>query len=191
MTLTPLTELEAVNEILASIGESPVNTIENPTNVDVINCLRILRNVNRRVQSKGWTFNKIDSYTLNPDASTHRIRWLSNLLYVVGTDGTKYTKKGDYLFDWENQKTEFNNSIDCTIIFLVDFEDMPDPMRSYITAKASTTFQTRYLGDSSLGEELLRDEQEAWAALMEYELDSNKFNMLNVTGVQTILERGN
>ncbi|WP_390153987.1 phage tail protein [Dialister sp. i34-0019-2H8] len=186
-----MTELEAVNEILASIGESPVNTIENPTNVDVINCLRILRNVNRRVQSKGWTFNKIDSYTLNPDASTHRIRWLSNLLYVVGTDGTKYTKKGDYLFDWENQTTEFNNSIDCTIIFLVDFEDMPDPMRSYITAKAATTFQTRYLGDSSLGEELLRDEQEAWAALMEYELDSNDFNMLNVTGVQTILERGN
>lgn len=64
-------------------------------------------------------------------------------------------------------------------------------MRSYITAKAATTFQTRYLGDSSLGEELLRDEQEAWAALMEYELDSNNFNMLNVTGVQTILERGN
>lgn len=94
MTLTPLTELEAVNEILASIGESPVNTIENPTNVDVINCLRILRNVNRRVQSKGWTFNKIDSYTLNPDASTHKIRWLSNLLYVVGTDNKKYTKKG-------------------------------------------------------------------------------------------------
>lgn len=191
MTLTPLTELEAVNEILASIGESPVNTIENPTNVDVINCLRILRNVNRRVQSKGWTFNKIDSYTLNPDAYTHKIRWLSNLLYVVGTDGTKYTKKGDYLFDWENQTVEFNNSIDCMIIFLVDFEDMPDPMRSYITAKAATTFQTRYLGDSSLGEELLRDEQEAWAALMEYELDSNDFNMLDVTGVQTILERGN
>ena len=191
MTLTPLTELEAVNEILASIGESPVNTIENPTNVDVINCLRILRNVNRRVQSKGWTFNKIDSYTLNPDASTHKIRWLSNLLYVVGTDNKKYTKKGDYLFDWEEQTDIFNNSIDCTIIFLVDFEDMPDPMRSYITSKAATTFQTRYLGDSSLGEELLRDEQEAWAALMEYELDSNNFNMLNVTGVQTILERGN
>mgnify|MGYP003609378378 FL=1 len=191
MTLTPLTELEAVNEILASIGESPVNTIENPTNVDVINCLRILRNVNRRVQSKGWTFNKIASYTLNPDTTTHKIRWLSNLLYVVGTDNKKYTKKGDYLFDWEEQTDIFNNSIDCTIIFLVDFEDKPDPMRSYITAKAATTFQTRYLGDSSLGEELLRDEQEAWAALMEYELDSNNFNMLSVTGVQTILERGN
>ena len=27
MTITPLTELEAVNEILASIGEAPVNTM--------------------------------------------------------------------------------------------------------------------------------------------------------------------
>ena len=190
MTLTPLTELEAVNEILASIGESPVNTIENPNNVDVINCLRILRNVNRRIQSKGWTFNKIDSYTLNPDTSTHKIKWMSNLLFVIGTDNTKYTKKGDYLFDWDNQTDTFTSSITCTIIFLVDFEDMPDPMRSYITAKAARAFQTRYLGDSSLGEELLRDEQEAWAALMEYELDSNDFNMLDVSGVQTILTRG-
>lgn len=190
MTLTPLTELEAVNEMLASIGESPVNTIENPNNVDVINCLRILRNINRRIQSKGWTFNKIDSYTLNPDTSTHKIKWLSNMLFVVGTDDTKYTKKGDYLFDWDNQTDTFTSSITCTIIFLVDFEDMPDPMRSYITAKAARTFQTRYLGDSSLGEELLRDEQEAWAALMEYELDSNDFNMLDVSGVQTILTRG-
>lgn len=190
MTLTPLTELEAVNEMLASIGESPVNTIENPNNVDVINCLRILRNINRRIQSKGWTFNKIDSYTLNPDTSTHKIKWLSNMLFIIGTDDTKYTKKGDYLFDWDNQTDTFTSSITCTIIFLVDFEDMPDPMRSYITAKAARTFQTRYLGDSSLGEELLRDEQEAWAALMEYELDSNDFNMLDVSGVQTILTRG-
>ena len=43
MTITPLTELEAVNEILASIGEAPVNTIENSQNVDVINALRILK----------------------------------------------------------------------------------------------------------------------------------------------------
>lgn len=190
MTLTPLTELEAVNEILASIGESPVNTIENPNNVDVINCLRILRNINRRVQSKGWTFNKIDSYTLNPDVNTHKIKWMSNILFVIGTDDTKYTKKGDYLFDWDNQTDTFTSSITCTIIFLVDFEDMPDPMRSYIVAKAARTFQTRYLGDNSLGEELLRDEQEAWAALMEYEIDSNDFNMLDVSGVQTILTRG-
>ena len=34
--------LEAVNEMLAAIGEAPVNTLENPTNTDVISCIRIL-----------------------------------------------------------------------------------------------------------------------------------------------------
>lgn len=190
MIITPLTELEAVNEILAAIGEAPTNTIENPSNVDTINAIRILRNVNRRIQSKGWTFNKVDTYTLNPDVNTNKIKWLSNTLYIVGTDGTKYTKRGDYLFDFDNQTDLFTNSIDVTIIFFVDFEDMPDPMRSYITAKAARTFQVRYLGDDALGQELLRDEQEAWAALMEYELDTNEFNMLSVPGPQTIADRG-
>lgn len=191
MTITPLTELEAVNEILASIGEAPVNTIENPQNVDVINAIRILRNVNRQIQSKGWTFNKISSYTLNPDVKTHKIKWLSNILYIVGTDNTHYTKKGEYVFDFDNQTSNFENSITVNIIFLVDFADMPDPIRNYVAAKAARAFQTRYLGDSSLGEELLEDEREAWAALMEYELDSNNFNMFDVTGVSEITDRGN
>lgn len=191
MTLTPLTELEAVNEVLASIGESPVNTLENPSNVDVINCIRILRNINRSVQSKGWTFNKIESYTLNPDKTTKKIRWMPNILYVVGTDGVHYTRRGEFLFDFDNQTDTFDNAIDVTIIFFVDFENMPDPMRAYITAKAARSFQVRYLGDGALGEELLRDEQDAWASLMEYELDSNSFNIFDVPGVQTVTERGN
>ena len=191
MTITPLTELEAVNEILASIGEAPVNTIENPQNVDVINALRILRNVNRQIQSKGWTFNKIRSYTLNPDVKTHKIKWLSNILYIVGTDNVHYTKKEEYVFDFDNQTSNFENSITVNIIFLVDFADMPDPMRNYVTAKAARAFQTRYLGDSALGAELQEDEREAWASLMEYELDSNSFNMFDVTGVSEITDRGN
>lgn len=85
----------------------------------------------------------------------------------------------------------FENSITVNIIFLVDFADMPDPMRNYVAAKAARAFQTRYLGDSALGEELLEDEREAWAALMEYELDSNNFNMFDVTGVSEITDRGN
>ena len=36
-----------------------------------------------------------------------------------------------------------------------------------------------------------KDEREAWAALMEYELDSNNFNMFDVTGVSEITDRGN
>ncbi len=166
MNITPMTELEAVNIILASIGESPVNSIENPTNVDVINAIRILRN-------------------------NHKIYWSPHLLYIEAKDGTKYTKNGEYLYNFTEQTFNFLNPIEVQAIFFVDFDDMPDPMRNYICAKSAKTFQSRYLGDASLAEELERDEQEAWAALQEYELDRNDFSLLNFPAVSTITMRGN
>ena len=41
-SITPLTELEAVNDLLAAIGESAVNTLTNVTTVDVTQAKRTL-----------------------------------------------------------------------------------------------------------------------------------------------------
>lgn len=192
MTITPMTELEAVNIILGAVGESPVNTIENPTNVDVINALRILRNVNRRIQSKGWTFNTYEGYSLFPDQNTHRIYWPLNLLYIESAeDDKRYIKNGEYLFNLTDQTFLFEGPIKVDVIFFVAFDDMPDPMRNYICAKAAKTFQTRYLGDAGLSEELAQDEQEAWVALQEYELDRNDFTLLSFPAVSALTVRGN
>lgn len=189
MLLTPVTELDAVNEIIGSIGESPVNSIEQPTNVDVINAIRILGMNNRQFQSKGWSFNLIESYTLNPDVFTKKIRWASNFLYITGTDGTRYNKRDQYVYDFTNQTDVFNSSITVECILMVTFEDLPEAARRYIIAKAAKDFQIRFLGDSSLTEELAREEAEAWAELQEYELDLNDYNMLNNSGIQTLLAR--
>ena len=51
------TELQAVNEILASVGQAPVTTLEQ-TNPDVAIAYNSLIEVNREVQAEGWTFNK-------------------------------------------------------------------------------------------------------------------------------------
>ena len=51
------TELQAVNEILASVGQAPVTTLEQ-TNPDVAIAYNTLLEVNREVQAEGWTFNK-------------------------------------------------------------------------------------------------------------------------------------
>ena len=61
-------ELPAVNEILASVGQAPVTTLDQ-TNPDVAIAYDTLLNVSREVQSEGWIFNK-DEYvkmTLNGD----------------------------------------------------------------------------------------------------------------------------
>ena len=189
MLLTPVSELDAVNEIISAIGEAPVNTLDEVNNVDVINAIRILRGVNRRIQSKAWSFNTIDSYTLNPDVFTKRIAWSDNFLFIKGTDGTKYTKRGEYVLNFDTQSEIFDAAITVEAVLLVPFEDMPEAARNYITAKASKQFQTRYLGDAALTEELARDEMAAWQELQEYELDLNNYNVLQFTGVQQLLQR--
>lgn len=189
MILSPVTELDAVNEIIGSIGESPVNTLENPMNVDVINAIRILNLVNRQVQSRRWSFNTIDSYVLNPDVFTHKIRWSDNFLFIKGIDRINYIKRGEYLYDATNKTSDFMSPIEVECVLLVPFEDMPEPMRQYITAKAAREFQVRYLGDQALTEEMARSEMEAWQSLQEYELELNNFNLLDNTGVQQLRRR--
>ena len=50
------TELSAVNSILGSIGQSPVNSL-NLQNPEVEFCYNILTEVNKDVQNEGWLFN--------------------------------------------------------------------------------------------------------------------------------------
>ena len=189
MELTPMTELEAVNEILASIGESPLNTLENLTDIDGINAYRILKNINRQFQSRGWSFNRNESYVLNPDSDTNKILWLDTLLFIKDSNGTKYVKKGKYLYDLTNQTDTFKAPVTVEVILLTEFEDMPDAARSYIVAKASTEFSMKYLGDDGLLQGLRAREQEAWSYFNEYELDNNNYNMLENTYISGVKER--
>ena len=61
-------ELPAVNQILASVGQAPVTTLDQ-TNPDVAIAYDTLLEVSKEVQAEGWTFNQefeIDQ-TVNAD----------------------------------------------------------------------------------------------------------------------------
>ncbi len=58
-------ELQAVNQILASVGQAPVTTLEQ-TNPDVAIAYQTLLEVSREVQAEGWTFNKEGHYEMAP-----------------------------------------------------------------------------------------------------------------------------
>jgi len=50
------TELDAVNSILMSVGESPVNTLDTQS-PEVVIAQSTLRQVCREIQSEGWSYN--------------------------------------------------------------------------------------------------------------------------------------
>ena len=66
------TELDAVNSILMSVGESPVNTltVQSP---EVAIAQSTLRQVCREVQAEGWKFNTETQYPINLDSNNHCI----------------------------------------------------------------------------------------------------------------------
>ena len=53
MTVAATTETEAVNIMMAAIGESPVNTLTGTLPADVVMARSTLTEVNKEVQSEG------------------------------------------------------------------------------------------------------------------------------------------
>ena len=64
------TELDAVNAILMSVGESPVNTltVQSP---DVAIAQATLRQVCREIQTQGWVYNTENDYPIELDSNNH------------------------------------------------------------------------------------------------------------------------
>lgn len=173
-------ELDAVNDMLSAIGESPVNTLEGDANADVANCRRLLNVVNREVQAKGWTFNIEESVTLTPDVFSKLINWLPDYLSVKAESGaTVYSQRGGYVYDRAAKTDEFTQPITVNLIRLRGFEEMPVQFRTYIVTRAARRFNIRFFGAAEIEASLQLEEAEAWQAVQEFELDYGNHNMLD------------
>lgn len=95
MIITPSNELDAVNEILSSVGSSPVNSLEDDLNVDVLNAKRILSAVSTEVQSRGYRFNTLNNIYLTPDADTGLVPFAHDYIRVF-TSGYKLVNRSGY-----------------------------------------------------------------------------------------------
>lgn len=178
-TLDTGDELSAINDMLAAIGESPVSSLEGDANADVANCRRLLSQVNREIQSKGWTFNIEEGATLVPDAFSGLIEYLPSYLRMTTTGGTAYINRGGYVYDRTTNTDIFTGAITVDLIRLKDYSEMPECFRSYIVARASRRFNIRFFGAGEIEGSLQEQERDAWQAINEYELEFGGFNMLD------------
>lgn len=173
-------DLSAVNDMLAAIGESPVNSLETDTNADVANARRILNNVNREIQAKGWTFNIEQGAELSPDVTTGYIPYLQSYLRMQGSGAAmQYVRRGEYVWDTVAKTNNFTGPIQVDLTTLKPFNEMPECFRAYIITKASRKFNTFFFGAPEVDQKLAEDEEDQHRAIMEYELDFGQFNMLD------------
>lgn len=170
-------ELEAVNDILAAIGESPVNTLEGDSNTDVVSARRILNKVNRREQAKGWTFNTDEEAPLQPDSLSGLVPYLPTYLRLLSTDGNAYVNRGGYLYDRTNRTDRFTQTVTANMVTLVPFDEMPEVFRAMVVAMAAKEFNISFFGAAEIDTVLSNEIAELRMAVMEFELDYGAFNV--------------
>ncbi|KAA3452725.1 phage tail protein [Mesorhizobium sp. SARCC-RB16n] len=187
--LTPLTELEAINEILATGAESPVSTLEENQVIDASLAMNTLRATSVEVQTAGWNFNSEEGVSIAPDQNGEII--LPPNVLRVDTSGesaaTNAVQRGLRLYDKGNRTTIFEGPVTVDWVLGLDFEDLPSTARLYITIRAARKYQDRYFGDQAVHSYTSQDEQIARAAMMQEEMDSNDANMLSDSQFMTKL----
>ena len=182
MAVAATTELESVNIMLAAIGETPVNSLTGTLPVDVRLAQSTLAEVNKEVQSEGWSFNTEIDLTLSRDGSNNHISLAADVLRVDPNIHHHTTidaiQRGLKLYDRLNNKYDFDEDLICTVVFFRTFDEIPEPARRYITIKAARIFVDRLVSDDGLITYTQKDEVRARAILMETDLANGDHNLL-------------
>ena len=179
-TTVPVNELEAVNMLLAAVGEAAVSSLETATTVDVTQAKNLLSNINREVQQKGWHFNTEWDVVLSLDSDS-RIPLGTTILSIYSP--TKMTtirgREGSpFLYDLDNNTFTWTTSVnDAVTITLLDFENIPQTARQYITTKAARIFQEEIIGQVSAETVNRQEEVEAYADLLDDEGERSGYNV--------------
>ncbi len=181
-TLAPLTELDAVNIMLSTIGESPVSSLTaDQSTVDVSLARQILREVTVQVLESGWHFNTEINWLMAPTDSGE-IFIPANCVQIdtTGTDASlDVAQRGDRLYDRLNHTFVFTKTVLVDMIILLDFLLLPQACRHYITIRAARVFQQRMVGSDSLAAFTERDELRARASLKKLDSNNADYNILS------------
>ena len=175
-------ELQAVNQILASVGQAPVTTLEQ-TNPDVAIAYNTLQQVSREVQAEGWTFNREYRYPLTPNSNGEIVIPDNMLQLDLSTEPCDYKNRGydpirrkGKLYDRQGHTFEWKQGVYYfDVVWLFDWQDLPQPIQNFIVSRAAVLVSGRIVGDGQQYQILVQQEGYTRALAMEYETQQGDF----------------
>jgi len=195
MSTTPTTKLEAVNSMLSTIGEAPVNNLSSGL-VDAETAETILNEVSRDVQAYGWNFNSEPDFTFSANTDGHVVLPVEIIRADIAKSTTKfrsskteYVRRGNKMYDKINHTFNIGKEVKLDVVTLLPFDQCPEVARRYIAVKASRLFQERVVGSDTLSAMNRQDEQTALFALREMEGDDGDYNIFDDYSTASVLDR--
>lgn len=172
------TKLDAVNAMLRTLGEAPVDSLESGL-FQAETAEQILDETSKIAQTGDWDFNREEGIKLFPNtlgeiavpANTIRIDASSRRFKVIQRSGQ--------LYDKANHTFIFKEPLACDIVWYLSWEDLPEAARQFIYLSAARKFQMLTLGSSELAGFTQEDEQRAFLRLQQHDTDTADYNLFD------------
>ena len=186
-------ELSAVNTMLSSISETPVNTLLNTNNVvDVSIAIKLLARTSRAFQAKGWHFNTEYDYPITPDVDGY-INLPATMLSVdtesINHGQMDVVQRGMRLYDRKARSYNLDQTVKVSITLLLDFSELPEIAKQYIEIRATRLFQQKMLGSTTLDSFTAEEERDAWVQAMNEEGITADHNIFDNVGLASAIMR--
>ena len=190
-TYQPLSELEAVNLMLATIGESPVSSLATTGDLNIAIATQFLYDTSREVQTVGYHFNTEEEYPLALNIDFEIPVPSNNLSLDVSPIDSAFdiVTRGSRLYDRKNHTYFFKQPIRVDITFFLPWNELPQPARQLIAIQAARRFQRRVQGDDAIEKLTAIEESMAKAQLEDYEATAGDYNLASNDAVFNILSR--
>ena len=183
---TRTTELEAVNTILSTIGEAPLSTLTGSLPVDGTMAKSVLNEINREVQSMGWHFNTQPKVTLSKDAGNSTIPLATNVLrvelnpYLHSKTDYDIVQRDNILFNLVTNTSTFTEDLkDVKVVYLLDFSEITEQAKRYITIRSARVFHDRTLGANTLHKFSVADEEKSLVILRQAEASTGDYSVFD------------
>lgn len=177
-----MTQLEAVNEMLAAIQESPINSLTGELPSTASRALACLQRASKKVQLKGWSFNCEFNRTLSQNNDGHIPLPAETLSVVIDpssvADMVPVMLDGK-VYDSYGQTYEIGTDLVALKIVLQRSWDLLPPLaQNYITTYAARVFQDEVYGASELRQSTSREEMTALRELRRAHNVENRSNFI-------------
>jgi len=182
---TRTTQLECINTMLSTIGEAPVNSLSGVLPLDASTAVNILNEVNREVQSAGWKFNTSWKVSLNRDVNNKLVVG-ADVLHIefnhLRESKSSYDPvlRGNYLYNLAGETFTWTKDFEyVTVFYLLDFENIPEQARRYITIRSARVFHDRTLGANTIHKFSSEDEARSLAVMRQAEAHTSDHSIFD------------
>ena len=177
-----MTTLDAVNELLESIGEPPVTALDTGGTSDEGDAERILDREVKRQLTKGWVANTELDREFTRDGSNEIV--LASILTVLGPsrNESRYRNlaiRNGKLYDRDENSFTFAESVKLDVVVDLPLTELPEKLAWYVVLEAAVAYQ-QYKKRGTIDDAFAKDRrQQAWLEATREDEDLGGVNLHN------------